>query len=46
MDWAGQGVTYDFSPQSMQGEAVKALRANAQPFVSWLEEADEDDDDE
>ena len=46
LDWAGQGVTYEFSPQSMKPEDVKALRALAEPFITWLSEAEEDDDDD
>jgi translation initiation factor 5 len=45
LDWAGQGVTYEFSPQSMTGEQIKELRASAESFITWLKEADEDDDD-
>ena len=46
LDWASQGVTYEFSPQSMKPEDVKALRASAEPFITWLSEAEEDDDDD
>jgi translation initiation factor 5 len=46
LDWAKQGVTYEFSPQSMNGEQIKELRTLAEPFINWLNEAEEDDDEE
>ena len=46
LDWAQQGVTYEFSPQSMNSEQVKELRVLADQFINWLEEAEGDDDDE
>jgi len=44
--WADAGITYDFSPQELQGESLKELRALAEPCVNWLREADEDEDEE
>mmetsp|Transcript_78888 Transcript_78888/g.154263 ORF Transcript_78888/g.154263 Transcript_78888/m.154263 type:complete len:102 (+) Transcript_78888:1247-1552(+) len=46
LDWASQGVTYEFSPQALTAEQVRALRVSAEQFVAWLKEADEDDEDE
>ena len=44
LDWASQGVTYEFSPQGLTTEQVKEGMAAAEPFVTWLKEADEDSD--
>jgi len=44
--WSEAGVTYDFSPQALIGEQIKDLRNLADPFVNWLQEAEEDSDDE
>lgn len=46
LDWAKQGVTYEFSPQSLNQAQVKTLRAQAEPFVEWLKEADEDEEED
>jgi len=42
LDWASQGVTYEFSPQSLSTEQVKVGMAAADPFITWLKDADED----
>ncbi|CAN0575066.1 unnamed protein product, partial [Ectocarpus sp. 12 AP-2014] len=45
--WAGeQGRSEEFTPPALTDEQVAALRAKATPFVTWLEEADEEDGDE
>lgn len=47
--WAGEdGRSEEFTPPALKDEQVAALRAKAVPFVTWLEQADEegDDDDE
>jgi hypothetical protein len=44
VDWATQGVTYEFSPQSLTTEQVKIGMAAAEPFIAWLKDADEDSD--
>lgn len=47
--WAGEeGRSEEFTPPALRDEQVAALRAKATPFVTWLEEADVegDDDDE
>ncbi|CAM9782803.1 unnamed protein product [Ectocarpus fasciculatus] len=45
--WAGeQGRSEEFTPPALTDDQVAALRAKATPFVTWLEEADEEDGDE
>lgn len=45
--WAGEpGRSEEFTPPALSDEQVAALRAKAAPFVTWLEEADEEDGDE
>lgn len=43
--WAGEeGRSEEFTPASLTDEQVAALHAKAEPFVTWLEEADEEGD--
>ena len=35
-----------FSPTSVSAPDINALRATADPFVTWLEEADEEEEDD
>eukprot|EP00903_Cladosiphon_okamuranus_P011640 g10948.t1 len=45
--WAGEsGRSEEFTPPALSDEQVAALRAKAAPFVTWLEEADEEDEDD
>lgn len=45
--WAGeQGRSEEFTPPALTDDQVATLRAKATPFVTWLEEADEEDGDE
>ena len=45
--WAGeQGRSEEFTAPSLTDEQVAALRKKATPFVTWLEEADEEDGDD
>ena len=45
--WAGeQGRSEEFTAPSLTDDQVAALRKKATPFVTWLEEADEEDGDD
>lgn len=45
--WAGeQGRSAEFTAPSLTDDQVAALRKKATPFVTWLEEADEEDGDD
>lgn len=41
--WAGEeGRSEEFTPASLTDEQIEELHAKAMPFVTWLEEADEE----
>lgn len=44
MEWAGEGRT-DYTLDSVDEEQRCALRAEAEPFVQWLQEGDSSDED-
>lgn len=44
--WAGEQGRSEFTPSALSDEQVALLRAKATPFVTWLEEADEEGDDD
>lgn len=43
--WAGEeGRSEEFTPAALTDDQVAILRKKAAPFITWLEEADEEDD--
>lgn len=45
--WAGEeGRSEEFTPSALSDDQVAILRKKATPFVTWLEEADEEEGDE
>ena len=41
--WARAGVTAQFSPPTIAVPQLKALRTTVDPFITWLDEAEEED---
>ena len=44
--WAAVAGATQYSPEELSERSLAALRLTAQPLVTWLEEAESDDDSE